>query len=87
MLKFSIVSLGYPLFADLLYLAFLRNTAAVQTISSQLPHLLHLDAIAHVLGKAVGAVRASEAMRMVPDIEWLEDNPIANTTGETGYVP
>jgi hypothetical protein len=48
--------------------------------------LLHLNVIAEVLGKAVGTERASEAEFMVSDIEWLEDNPIASTAGETSYV-
>ena len=87
MLKFAIVDLSHQLFADLLRLAFLRNTAIILAISAYFPHLLHLDAIAEVLGKAVGAVRASEAKLMVPNLKWLEDNPVARTAGETGYVP
>ena len=51
------------------------------------PRLLHLDAIADILCKTVGAEHAAEAQLMVPDIEWLEDNPIASTASETGYTP
>jgi hypothetical protein len=57
------------------------------TIAAYLPRLLHLDAITDVLCKAVGAEHAAEAQLMVSDIEWLEDNPIASTAGETGYAP
>ena len=76
----GLVDLGQQLFADLLGLAFLRNTATALAISAYFPHLLHLDAISDVLCKAVCTELAFKAEFIVPGIKRSEDDPVARTT-------